>query len=556
MQTCPPSPSGDGAIGIRWDDVLAVASRSNVAAAPSSHRSDARTPPPSTSPNLYSKADFPTPTSLAAPSPMARTSSQVSVPPSPFEAALATLKSPPRRTRASRKRTSAASVNSDTSSSSTAPAFVNPAAPTAWTGPGFPSVLLRSASDSSCPTRASLAPLSDLSVAVTSAPLHPSPFLSDTSSAVAEASTSACRADDIIVDSPSRKRKKTTKKPDGYIPRPPNSFFLYRSARLKELSAARDESDSSKPQQAELSRHIAAMWKAESVEVREMYARRAAEEKEAHAQRYPDYAFRPKPARRSSAKAKLEHSLDDGASTSMHAAVEGSTWSTSDAWTGLVGANPLGELLPAIQFSGFGSPISPSSAYAGFPTTPSTATSSHFESVFLPPSTAASEAWTTFRSAPLVWTDAPATSSSMASLDPALFTDFCNPPQSAPAGLSGFDHVLTPPPSTTAYFAPLPVVAESTLLPPPPLTYEDLLASFPFSEAAASSPFDPSLLGTSSSSDEPALALPALPEPDNSACDVQVPQHESLSIPPAGYGMSPDSFEAFFQTFAANCPSP
>jgi len=34
-------------------------------------------------------------------------------------------------------------------------------------------------------------------------------------------------------------------------------------------------------------RHIAAMWKAESVEVREMYARRAAEEKQAHAQRYP-----------------------------------------------------------------------------------------------------------------------------------------------------------------------------------------------------------------------------------------------------------------------------
>ncbi|GAA5891310.1 hypothetical protein JCM8208_002581 [Rhodotorula glutinis] len=552
MSTCPPSPCGDAAVGIRWDDVLDAASRSNLA---TSSRSDACTPPPSTSPTLFNKGDFPTPTSLAAPSPMARTSSQVSVPPSPFEAALATLKSPPRRTRASRKRTSAASANGDASTSSAATSFVNPAAPTTWTGPGFPSVLLRSTSDSSCPTRTSLAPLPDLSTAVTPAPLYPSPILSDTTSVVAQASTSACRDDDIVVDSPTRKRKKTVKKPDGYIPRPPNSFFLYRSARLKELSAARDVSDSAKPQQAELSRHIAAMWKAESVEVREMYARRAAEEKEAHAQRYPDYAFRPKPARRSSAKAKLEHSVDDSASTSTHV-LDRSTSPTSGSWTGLAGADTLGELLPAIQFSGFGSPISPSSAYAGFPTTPSTATSSNFESFFLPPSTAASEAWTTFRSAPLVWTDTPATSSSMAPLDPTLFADMCNVPQSAPAGLSGFDHVLTPPPSTSAYFAPLPVVTESTLLPPPPLTYEDLLASFPFTEAVNSPPFDPSLFVAASSSDEPSPALPALPEHDERACDVKVPQHESLSTAPTGFGMSPDSFEAFFQSFAANYPSP
>ncbi|GAA5843076.1 hypothetical protein JCM9279_001852 [Rhodotorula babjevae] len=551
MQTCPPSPSGDAVVAIRWDDVLGPSRSNDLAIAPPSSRSDARTPPPSTSPLLHSKADFPTPTSLAAPSPMARTSSQVSVPPSPFEAALATLKSPPRRTRASRKRTSAASVNSDVPSSAAAAPFVNPAAPTTWTGPGFPSVLLRSTSDSSCPTRRSLAPALD----VTSAPLRPSPSLSDSTSTTAEASTSACRADDIIVDSPSRKRKKTVKKPDGYIPRPPNSFFLYRSARLKELSAARDESASAKPQQAELSRHIAAMWKAESVEVREMYARRAAEEKQAHAQRYPDYAFRPKPARRSSAKAKLEHSVDGDASSSTQV-LDGPASPSSGTWTGLVDANPLGELLPAIQFSGFGSPISPSSAYAGFPTTPSTATSSNFESFFLPPTTAASEAWSTFRSAPLTWTDTPATPMSMPSLDPALFADVCNVPQSAPAGLSGFDHVLTPPPSTSAYFAPLPAVSDSSLFPPPALTYEDLLASFPFNNAATVPPSDPSLLVATSASEEPALALPVLPEHNELGCDVQVPHHDELSTAPTGSGKSPDSFEAFFQSFAANYPSP
>jgi len=271
---------------------------------------------------------------------------------------------------------------------------------------------------------------------------------------------------------------------------------------------------------------------------------------------FADYAFRPKPARRSSAKAKLEQSVDGDASSSTQS-LDGSRSPAQGTWTGLVDANPLGELLPAIQFSGFGSPISPSSAYAGFPTTPSTATSSNFESFFLPPSTAASEAWSTFRSAPLAWTDTPATSASMASLDPALFNDVCNPPQSAPAGLTGFDHVLTPPPSTSAYFAPLPAVTESTLFPPPPLTYEDLLASFPFTESATSTTFDPSLLiATSAPSEEPALVLPALPEHNELACDVQVLQHDEVSAASTGFGMSPDSFEAFFQSFAATYPSP
>ncbi|TNY23316.1 hypothetical protein DMC30DRAFT_46303 [Rhodotorula diobovata] len=558
---CPPSPGTSTEVAIKWEDVLGVDSHGLANAPPSLSARDARTPPSTAPPSSCGRWDLPTPVSLAAASPMARSVSQVSVPPSPFEAALATLKSPPRSGRRSRKRACTDSITETVIDSSTGAPLFNPAAPTSWTGPGIPSVLLRSVSDTSCPTRASLS-LSRSAGASSSTTLLPSPFLHGDSTSHVEGSADV-HGGDIVVDSPNRKRKKSAKKPEGHIPRPPNSFFLYRSARLKELTAGLDESSGAKLQQADLSRQIAAMWKAESPAVREEYARQAAEEKEAHAQRYPDYAFRPRPrpSRRASAKGKLERSTGASASPASEYSVASSFGHAAPS--GLVGADTLGDLLPAIELSGHGSPISPSSVYGGFPTTPSTATSSTFESYFLPPSTAVSDAWSTFRSAPLAWADTPSTSTSQqACVQQPFATDFCPPPQSAPAGLTGFELAMTPPPSTGAFYTPLPMVTDATLLPPPPLTYEDLLASVPLAGLISSPPFDPSSSVSSSSG-----VVAAAQSPDDSLRFTALPQlseqtyttsneTSQCAAPQDGFDTSTESFEAFFQQFAAHYPSP
>lgn len=603
---CPPSPGTSTEVAIKWEDVLGVDSHGLANAPPSLSARDARTPPSTAPPSSCGRWDLPTPVSLAAASPMARSVSQVSVPPSPFEAALATLKSPPRSGRRSRKRACTDSITETVIDSSTGAPLFNPAAPTSWTGPGIPSVLLRSVSDTSCPTRASLS-LSRSAGASSSTTLLPSPFLHGDSTSHVEGSADV-HGGDIVVDSPNRKRKKSAKKPEGHIPRPPNSFFLYRSARLKELTAGLDESSGAKLQQADLcaplcplfslthanadhvrppaARQIAAMWKAESPAVREEYARQAAEEKEAHAQRYPgacfcsspvrkplnadhpwfpraDYAFRPRPrpSRRASAKGKLERSTGASASPASEYSVASSFGHAAPS--GLVGADTLGDLLPAIELSGHGSPISPSSVYGGFPTTPSTATSSTFESYFLPPSTAVSDAWSTFRSAPLAWADTPSTSTSQqACVQQPFATDFCPPPQSAPAGLTGFELAMTPPPSTGAFYTPLPMVTDATLLPPPPLTYEDLLASVPLAGLISSPPFDPSSSVSSSSG-----VVAAAQSPDDSLRFTALPQlseqtyttsneTSQCAAPQDGFDTSTESFEAFFQQFAAHYPSP
>lgn len=99
----------------------------------------------------------------------------------------------------------------------------------------------------------------------------------------------------------------------GHIPRPPNSFMLYRSAQNKLLSQLRSQ-EGDKLQQADLcecrvgkgsrtflgeaddgslfpsARMIAQMWHDETPEVRDQYAKQAAAEKAEHALKYPGKA--------------------------------------------------------------------------------------------------------------------------------------------------------------------------------------------------------------------------------------------------------------------------
>ena len=110
------------------------------------------------------------------------------------------------------------------------------------------------------------------------------------------------------------------------IPRPPNAWILYRSAKIKEktreewmvehgwqrflttpLTSSPAESSSSvlepawagptKPctsLQSFLSRRLADMWKAEQSQVKDYYHALAEEKKREHAQRYPGYRFKPR----------------------------------------------------------------------------------------------------------------------------------------------------------------------------------------------------------------------------------------------------------------------
>ncbi|KZT67208.1 hypothetical protein DAEQUDRAFT_647037, partial [Daedalea quercina L-15889] len=75
-------------------------------------------------------------------------------------------------------------------------------------------------------------------------------------------------------------------------PRPPNAWILYRSDKLRELTARRDPS-APKRLQADISKEIADLWKAEDPEVRHEYERIADIKKQEHAAAYPGYKFQP-----------------------------------------------------------------------------------------------------------------------------------------------------------------------------------------------------------------------------------------------------------------------
>jgi hypothetical protein len=74
-------------------------------------------------------------------------------------------------------------------------------------------------------------------------------------------------------------------------PRPPNAWIIYRSDKLQNLPPP--PLGQPKPTQAEVSKIIAAQWRAESEDVRALYDHRAETAKAEHARMYPDYRFAP-----------------------------------------------------------------------------------------------------------------------------------------------------------------------------------------------------------------------------------------------------------------------
>ncbi|KAG6915582.1 hypothetical protein DXG01_010850 [Tephrocybe rancida] len=75
------------------------------------------------------------------------------------------------------------------------------------------------------------------------------------------------------------------------IPRPPNSFIVYRSHVLRTMPAPLL---GTKRNQSDLSKTIGEMWRNESPEVRAQFERRAAVLKKEHEEAYPGYQYAPR----------------------------------------------------------------------------------------------------------------------------------------------------------------------------------------------------------------------------------------------------------------------
>ncbi|KAH9812119.1 hypothetical protein DFH28DRAFT_1130377 [Melampsora americana] len=92
-------------------------------------------------------------------------------------------------------------------------------------------------------------------------------------------------------DPPKRKTKKARPAYEvaGRLPRPPNSWILYRSEKILEM-----KSMDLGLAQSILSKEIAARWREEPSEVKKLYERKAEIIKAEHAAKHPDYKYNPK----------------------------------------------------------------------------------------------------------------------------------------------------------------------------------------------------------------------------------------------------------------------
>ncbi|KAF9264398.1 hypothetical protein L218DRAFT_943845 [Marasmius fiardii PR-910] len=92
------------------------------------------------------------------------------------------------------------------------------------------------------------------------------------------------------------RRKRKNKQPEGYIPRPPNPFVLFRNNLTHDLKAAGKH-------QTDVSKIAAKLWdEAKDNGTAHKYYVLAEEAKQKHAEKYPDYKFQPQRKRKGSEK--------------------------------------------------------------------------------------------------------------------------------------------------------------------------------------------------------------------------------------------------------------
>lgn len=86
-----------------------------------------------------------------------------------------------------------------------------------------------------------------------------------------------------------------------HVPRPLNSFFVYRSDKLKELKA---DPSFDLILQRDISSRLGKQWRQEPTEVRNIYKEKAAELKAEHKRIHPDYRYHPRSQEEIAAKKK------------------------------------------------------------------------------------------------------------------------------------------------------------------------------------------------------------------------------------------------------------
>ncbi|KAF9554620.1 HMG-box, partial [Agrocybe pediades] len=87
-----------------------------------------------------------------------------------------------------------------------------------------------------------------------------------------------------------RVKKSKTRKTGEHVPRPPNSFMLFRSWGSQNLP---DDIEDRPNRNSALSIYLGARWREMDDNEREIWETKAREAKDAHERRYPDYKYQP-----------------------------------------------------------------------------------------------------------------------------------------------------------------------------------------------------------------------------------------------------------------------
>ena len=90
------------------------------------------------------------------------------------------------------------------------------------------------------------------------------------------------------------------------IPRPPNAFILYRSSKMRELKEKRSQPDvgtglDKLDYQRKLSGIIGELWRNETDDIKNIFYQKAKQAAKEHAERYPEYRFKPATSSKKSA---------------------------------------------------------------------------------------------------------------------------------------------------------------------------------------------------------------------------------------------------------------
>ena len=95
-----------------------------------------------------------------------------------------------------------------------------------------------------------------------------------------------------------RDKKEQGTNANGHIPRPANSFILFRTDWLKKSIANSTQGDCVRQKQKDVSRKAGEAWNSLSPTLKQRYVEQAKLIKEEHDMKYPQYAYRPRPSKK------------------------------------------------------------------------------------------------------------------------------------------------------------------------------------------------------------------------------------------------------------------